>query len=96
MKKLIVLLLSIAMVGAVFAQDAPAPVLKWSGLLNTGFQYDTSTDSLYLYGQNAGKASRLRLNADYTNGDCFCYLPDLLRGNAKLLHQCRYGSRLLA
>ncbi len=69
MKKLIVLLLSIAMVGAVFAQDAPAPVLKWSGLLNTGFQYDTSTDSLYLYGQNAGKASRLRLNADYTNGD---------------------------
>ena len=69
MKKLIVLLLTIAMVGAVFAEEAPAPVLKWSGLLNTGFQYDNSTDSLYLYGQNAGKASRLRLNADYTNGD---------------------------
>jgi len=56
MKKLIVLLLTIAMVGAVFAEEAPAPVLKWSGLLNTGFQYDNSTDSLYLYGQNAGKA----------------------------------------
>jgi len=69
MKKLIVLLLTIAMVGAVYAEEAPAPVLKWSGLLNTGFQYDNGTDSLYLYGQNAGKASRLRLNADYTNGD---------------------------
>lgn len=71
MKKLIVLLLAITMVGAVFADDAaPAPSLTWGGYFNTGIQYDTSTDSLYLMGAKyVGKASRLRLNADYANGD---------------------------
>ncbi|WP_158908708.1 hypothetical protein [Rectinema subterraneum] len=68
MKKLIVLLLALAMVGAVFAQAA-APALTFSGYLNTGFQYDTGTDLVKLYGAYAGQTSRLRLNAAYTNGD---------------------------
>jgi len=72
MKKLIVLLLALAMVGAVSAQaaaPAPAPALTFSGYLNTGFQYDTGTDLVSLYGAYAGQISRLRLNAAYTNGD---------------------------
>jgi len=69
MKKLIVLLLAFAMVGAVFAADAPAPALTFNGYLNTGFQYDTTSDLVKLYGAYAGKTSRLRLNAAYTNGD---------------------------
>lgn len=68
MKKLIVLLLALAMVGAAFAQAA-APALTFSGYLNTGFQYDTGTDLVKLYGAYAGQTSRLRLNAAYTNGD---------------------------
>lgn len=72
MKKLIVLLLAIAMVGAVSAQTAapaPAPALTFSGYLNTGFQYDTGSKLVTLYGAYAGQTSRLRLNAAYTNGD---------------------------
>jgi hypothetical protein len=71
MKKLIVLLLAFAMVGGVFAQAAaaPAPALVFSGYLNTGFQYDSTTDDLYLYNKDAGNMTRVRWNADYTNGD---------------------------
>jgi len=71
MKKLIVLLLAFAMVGGVFAQAAaaPAPALVFSGYLNTGFQYDSTTGDLYLYNKDAGNMTRLRWNADYTNGD---------------------------
>ena len=68
MKKLIVLLLAVAMVGVAFAQDA-APALKLSGYLNTGFKYDSGTDLVKLWGSYAGQISRLRLNAAYTNGD---------------------------
>ncbi|MGB9686790.1 MAG: hypothetical protein ACPLYX_09875 [Rectinema subterraneum] len=68
MKKLIVLLLALAMVGAAFAQAA-APALTFSGYLNTGFQYDTGSNLVKLFGFDARKTSRLRLNAAYTNGD---------------------------
>jgi len=70
MKKLIVLLLALAMVGGAYAQAAaPAPALTFSGYLNTGYQYDTGTKLVKLYGAYAAQTSRLRLNAAYTNGD---------------------------
>jgi len=72
MKKLFVLLLAFAMVGAVSAQaaaPAPAPVLTWSGYLNTGFQYTSSDGYVYLWNADAGNMTRVRLSAAYTNGD---------------------------
>jgi len=71
MKKLFVLLLALSMAGAVFAQAAaaPAPAVAFSGYVNTGFQYDSTTGDLYLYNKDAGNMTRVRWNIDYTNGD---------------------------
>ena len=68
MKKLIVLLLAFAMVGGVFAQTAD-PALTFSGYVYTGFQYDSTSDSLYLYNAATPNYTRIRWNMAYTNGD---------------------------
>lgn len=70
MKKLIVLLLALAMVGAVSAQAAaPAPALTFNGYLNTGMEYDSTTGFAYLWNADTGNNTRVRLNAVYTNGN---------------------------
>ncbi len=68
MKKAIVLLLALAVIGgAVFAQDAPA--LKFSGYVSTGVNYNMSQDDLSLLGYYNGYTNRVRFNADYMDGD---------------------------
>jgi hypothetical protein len=72
MKKAIVLLLALAVLGgAVFAQDAPA--LKFSGALFGGLTYDNATnDLLFNRWYGAGTTDnmfRVRLNGSYTNGN---------------------------
>lgn len=68
MKKAIVLLLALAVLGGVlFAQDAP--VLKFDGYVSTGVYYNITQDNAKLYNYyNSGKADRVRLNANYTDG----------------------------
>lgn len=70
MKKLIVLLLAFAMVGAVSAQAAaPAPALKLSGALYGGVQYESDTDVVSFarwYGGSLN-AFRVRVNGSYSN-----------------------------
>ena len=68
MKKLIVLLLAFAMVGAVSAQ-ATAPALKLSGAFFGGLQYQSDTDVVSQsrwYGGNLN-AFRVRINGSYSN-----------------------------
>mgnify|MGYP000911018214 CR=1 FL=1 len=68
MKKLIVLLLALAMVGAVSAQTA-APALKFSGAVYGGVQYDSGTDLVSFNRWYGGSldAFRMRLNGSYSN-----------------------------
>jgi hypothetical protein len=71
MKKLIALLLALAVVGVAFAQDA-APVLKFSGYLNTGFAYaktGSADDQVAQNGDDSATTGRININASYTNGD---------------------------
>lgn len=75
MKKLLVLLLALTMVGAAFAQDAPA--LKFSGYLDTGVAVITGQDFdadgdyddtvFKLDGDDSGTAGRFNLNGSFTN-----------------------------
>jgi len=69
MKKLLAILLALAVVGGVaFAQAAPGLVL--SGYVSSGVKYDSSTDAVTMQNNNvSGKQARLRLNANYDNGD---------------------------
>jgi len=68
MKKAIVLLLALAVLGgALFAQDAP--VLKFDGYVSTGVFYNVTQDQAKLYNYyNSGKPDRVRFNANYTDG----------------------------
>lgn len=71
MKKLIALLLALAVVGVAFAQDA-APVLKFSGYLNTGFAYaktGSADDTFVQNGDDSATAGRININASYNAGD---------------------------
>ena len=68
MKKLIVLLLALAVVGsAVYAQDVKT---SWSAYLDTGFKYNAGTDTLMATGYDSGTASgRFNLNGSWSYGD---------------------------
>jgi|GEM_PF-2102547 len=76
MKKLIVLLLALSVVGiAVMAQDAaaaPAPTLKLSGYLDTGLTYakvGSADDAVAQWGNDSATNGRFQINGSYTNGD---------------------------
>lgn len=65
MKKAIVLLLALAVLGgAVFAQDG----IKFDGYVSTGLYLTGDTVDLQNY-YNSGKDTRVRFNASYTDGD---------------------------
>lgn len=71
MKKALIFLLTLAVVGAVFAQDNPT--LKLSGSIQTGLEYymgdDQADPNILSYADDAGVgAYRLRLAGDYVNG----------------------------
>ncbi|PKL24226.1 MAG: hypothetical protein CVV47_10785 [Spirochaetae bacterium HGW-Spirochaetae-3] len=70
MKKAIVLLLALAVLGgAVFAQDA---AIAFSGYIDTGiavFTEGSADPTLGLWGDDSGKTSRFNLQAAYTNGN---------------------------
>jgi len=75
MKKLIVLLLALSVVGiAVMAQDAaaaPAPTLKFSGYFNIGpeyYQLNGGAQEWYSNGSDSSTQGRFNLNAKYDAG----------------------------
>ena len=70
MKKLLIALLTLSVVGAVFAAD-PAPAVAFTGYFNSGLRYDfgdaTDPGMVKLHARDAGKDGyRFRLNGAYT------------------------------
>jgi len=70
MKKLLVVLLALTVIGVVvFAQAAATPTVTFNGRVEAGFQINPDTKTVIMHDDDSGKASRVRLNVKAVLGD---------------------------